>query len=267
MAYVNRLTLWTFPALLLALVVGLHGSSAEAYPPPVDGLRVYDLTGQLPDTTRRDTLNRELLAFEATHPGTHVAVLTVPDTDGDPLADYAHGVTHHWNLGEHGLNKSVLLLVTRTRDPNGHTRRIDVGEGLTGKLSDADCRRILEDVIRPLELVGNRQGALEAGTRAILRELGSRGPQGPLGGQRVAILRGGTGPNWPVLIGVIVVIGLGIALLRFLVNRRKDPGGRRLQSLSGGDSDWGETAGELVDAVKETLSGGGGGGGGGWDDD
>ena len=260
----NRLCLFLL-ALALILVPGL--GIAQSFPEGERDQRVYDLAGFLPDATRRATLNRELLAFEETHGGIQVAVLTVTDTQGYTLEEYAHGVFRHWGIGQRGLNNGVLLLVSRQPDPAGHTKRIETGYGLEGELPDAICLRILRETMRPLMEANNPQGAIEAGARAILRRLGGDGPEGPLGGPTALVTnqQGEDDTFWTIGV-IVVVIALLIVLIWFLVTRERGrSGGWSSGSSYGGDS-WFSGFGDSGGSSGGSDFGGGDSGGGGASD-
>ncbi len=213
----RTLTLVRLTLLLYALFSGLFTATAEAYPPPAPGQRVYDLAGYLPDVARRQQLNRELLTFEATHRGIQVAVVTVPDTGGEGLEPYAHGLFRTWGIGQRGQNNGVLLLVSRTADAAGNRTRIETGYGLEGELPDAICARIVTGTIMPLARdQHNPQGAIEAGARQILRHLGGQGPLGPMGGPAATSTPTET-PDTPLplflLILTVGAIGLSLWVL------------------------------------------------------
>ncbi len=257
----DRLRLFLL-ALALVLVPGL--GFAQSFPAAERDQRVYDLAGYLPDADRRAALNRELLAFEAAHGGIQVAVLTVTDTQGYSLEEYAHGVFRAWGIGQRGLNNGVLLLVSRQPDPAGHTKRIETGYGLEDELPDAICLRILRETMRPLMEANNRQGAIEAGARAILRRLGNQGPEGPLGGPTAAVTRSEEDDAFWTVGTIVIVAALLIVLIWFLTtrDRRRSGGWSSGSSSYGGDSwlsGWGDSGGS---GGGSDFGGGDSGGGG-----
>ncbi len=229
----RTLTLVRLTLLLFALFSGLFAATAQAYPPATPGQRVYDLAGYLPDGARRHQLNRELLAFEAAHRGTQVAVVTVPDTEGEGLERYANGLFRAWGIGQQGQNNGVLLLISRTADAAGNKTRIEVGYGLEGALPDATCHRIITETIMPLARdQHNPQGAIEAGARLILHHLGGQGPLGPMGGPTtmVAQPRPSDAPPGILLIIFLVIVGAGgLALWTLTTDARRAWARRRTQ--------------------------------------
>ena len=89
-------------------------------------------------------LETELEAWKRSS-GHEIAVLTVPNLQGDSLEHFALQVARTWGLGGKEKNDAALLLVARDE----HKMRIEVGRGLEGDLPDILCGRIIRDVITP----------------------------------------------------------------------------------------------------------------------
>ncbi len=123
--------------------------------------RVNDTAGMITAEVR-DRLETKLANFEK-QTGAQVAVLTIGSLDGEVLEDYSLKVAQTWKLGHKGVDDGVLLLIAK----DDRKMRIEVGYGLEGKLTDAQCRRILDDVVRPAFRSGDFGGGVEAGVDAI----------------------------------------------------------------------------------------------------
>jgi uncharacterized protein len=127
------------------------------------------LTGHVNDTAGmitsivRDRLEHKLTEFEK-QTGAQVAVLTVDGLNGEVLEDYSLKVAQTWKLGRKGVDDGVLLLIAK----GDRKLRIEVGYGLESKLTDAQCRRILDDVVRPAFRNGDFGGGVEGGVDAII---------------------------------------------------------------------------------------------------
>ena len=111
----------------------------------------------------RERLEGKLAAFEK-ETGAQVAVLTIDTLGGDVLEDYSLKVAQTWKLGRKGVDDGVLLLIVK----DDRKLRIEVGYGLEGKLTDAQCGRILDDVVRPEFRNGDFGRGVEAGVDAII---------------------------------------------------------------------------------------------------
>ena len=93
-----------------------------------------DLTGTL-TAAQRATLEQKLSAFEQ-RKGSQVAVLIVPTTEPEDIAQYSMRVVDQWKLGRGKVNgkrvdDGALLLVAK----NDRRMRIEVGYGLEGVLT------------------------------------------------------------------------------------------------------------------------------------
>lgn len=148
----------------MALSTGSALAQGEREVPFLTG-RVVDLAGMV-DAATLDRLEARLAAYEA-ESGSQVAVLTVPDLDGEPIEDYSMRVVETWKLGREDIDDGVLLLIAQEE----RRLRIDVGYGLEGTLTDAYSRRILDNVITPRFRQGDFAGGVEAGAEAILAVL------------------------------------------------------------------------------------------------
>jgi uncharacterized protein len=122
---------------------------------------VNDTAGMIPVEVR-DRLENKLADLEK-QTGAQVAVLTIGSLDGEVLEDYSLKVAQTWKLGRKGVDDGVLLLIAKGE----RKMRIEVGYGLEGKLTDAQCRRILDDVVRPAFRNGDFGGGVETGVDAI----------------------------------------------------------------------------------------------------
>jgi uncharacterized protein len=125
--------------------------------------RVTDLTGTLtPDQT--SALEAKLAAFEQAK-GSQVAVLVVPTTQPEDIAQYSIRVVEQWQLGRKTVEDGVLLLVAR----DDRKLRIEVGYGLEGALPDATANRIIQQDIAPAFKRGDFYGGINTGVDRIMR--------------------------------------------------------------------------------------------------
>lgn len=147
----------TFLALCL---MPFLASAEDVAIPPLEH-RVTDLTATLSSEQQAD-LESRLAAFE-TKKGSQIAILIVPTTQPEDIAQYSIRVVEAWKLGRKGVDDGVLVLLAK----NDHRMRIEVGYGLEGALPDAIAKRIVSDVMRPYFKQGDFYGGLVAGTDKI----------------------------------------------------------------------------------------------------
>ena len=148
----------------LCLMPGLLPSMASAEDvaiPPLEH-RVTDLTGTLSAQQQAD-LESRLAAVEA-QKGSQIAILIVPTTQPEDIAQYSIRVVEAWKLGRKGVDDGVLVLLAK----NDRRSRIEVGYGLEGALPDAIAKRIVSDVMRPYFQQGDFYDGLLAGTDKIV---------------------------------------------------------------------------------------------------
>ncbi|MCE9633018.1 MAG: YgcG family protein [Methylophilales bacterium] len=178
-------------------------ASAEVTVPPLQH-RVTDLTATLTSEQQAD-LESRLTAFEAKK-GSQIAILIVPTTQPEDIAQYSIRVVEAWKLGRKGVDDGVLVLLAK----DDHRSRIEVGYGLEGALPDVIAKRILNDVMMPYFKQADFYGGLVAGTGKIASVIDGE----PLP-EVQSTRENGLGANtiFMALIGAIVVGGILRSLL------------------------------------------------------
>jgi uncharacterized protein len=150
---------------LLALFVATIAFAAEGDLEPIPPLtaRVTDLTGTL-DAQQKQTLESELQALEQ-RKGAQIAVLIVPTTEPEDIAQYAIRVFDQWKLGRKGIDDGALLIVAK----NDHRVRIEVARGLEAAIPDAAVARIIREYITPRFRAGDFYGGIHDATGALTK--------------------------------------------------------------------------------------------------
>jgi uncharacterized membrane protein YgcG len=199
------------PALFLALTLPL-----QAVDYPRAGGFVNDYTGNL-DISVIGPLEQKLRGFEKAT-STEVAVAIVPSLQGQSVDEYARGLFHEWGIGKRAANNGVLFVWA----PTERKVRIEVGTGLTNRITDSDAARILQPVTTAFR---NNQYAdgVNAAVDGILNALGGN----PGGAAAPADESTATSPPLPeqehdssatFFIAIAVAFGLGGGL--YLLYRR-----------------------------------------------
>jgi len=200
---VPAVRVWLPTAIALAFLASFAGAKEVPF---LSG-RVNDTAGMIPAEAR--TRIEGALAELEKQTGAQVAVLTVESLDGEPLEDYSHQVAETWKLGRKGVDDGILLLIAK----GDRKMRIEVGYGLEPKLTDLQCKRILDGVVRPAFRDGDFGAGVEAGVDAIIATIEGKEmtvPRPASGAKSVSDL-----PVLPRLIATlvfVVVIGLFSAL-------------------------------------------------------
>lgn len=153
---------------LIGMLLGLalvSASAQEFVPVPALQARVTDQAGMLSEN-QRATLENVLKDYEA-RTGSQIAILLVSKTEPEAIEQYSIRVFDEWKLGRKGVDDGVLLMVAKDNPPALRRLRIEAGRGVQGTLTDAQSKRILQDVIAPHFRQNDFYGGLAAGVSAI----------------------------------------------------------------------------------------------------
>jgi uncharacterized protein len=226
---------------LAALLAALPALGLARDVPRLTG-PVVDEAGALsgPEARRLDALARAARDLDGRR-GVQLQYLLVPTLDGEAIDDFSIRVAEAWKLGDATRDDGVLLVVA----VGDRKVRIEVGNGVEGKLTDAQSGRIIRDVLAPAFRAGRYGDGLYEGGVQVLAALGSL-PRGLTA--RPAREGGRFGGIF--MAGIVIVF----LLLRFVFGI-----GRRSGFWGGG---WG--GGGFGGGGFGGGGFGGGGGGGGW---
>ncbi len=130
---------------------------------PAYETRVTDLTGTL-TAVQQAALEEKLAAFER-RKGAQIAVLILPTTGQEDIAQFGIRLAEAWQLGRAKPDDGAIFIIAR----DDRTMRIEVGRGLEGALTDITVSRILNDTVVPLFRAGDFHGGVNAGVDQILR--------------------------------------------------------------------------------------------------
>jgi uncharacterized protein len=155
--------LWA-AVLALSLLCGGAAHAQLAAVPALTG-HVTDQAGML-GPGERDKLEAVLTDYE-TKTGSQIAVLLVKSTEPEQIEQYSIRVADAWKLGRKGVDDGVLLLVAKDNPAALRRLRIEAGRGVQGVLTDAQSKRILQDVIAPHFKQNQYYDGLVAGIGAI----------------------------------------------------------------------------------------------------
>jgi len=188
-------------ALLLGVVVAppAPGQSVGVPLPRFDAL-VQDLTGTL-TAAQQAALDEKLTAFQA-RKGTQVALLIIPTTQPEDIAQFGVRLAGAWKIGRKGVDDGAILIVAK----DDRALRIEVQYGLEGVLTDVTASRIINDTIVPLFKEGDLYGGVNAGLDQMLKVIDGE----PLPPPDQSWRRDAPSLPWPMLI-----FG-GVALISFL---------------------------------------------------
>ncbi len=184
-----------FASGLLLLLFALSAWAQVAVPDL--SRRVTDLTATL-SAEQVAALESKLAAFEA-QKGSQIAVLIVPTTQPEDIAQFGIRVAEQWKIGREKIDDGVILIVAR----DDRTLRLEVGYGLEGAIPDAIAKRVIAETITPYFKAGDFYGGIDAGVQQLMRliegeslpppsEAGSSGDDGSF----VMLVVGGIVAGW-----------------------------------------------------------------------
>src|SRR6266404_4035548 len=156
------MSLWRLTFVALA-VLAAPAFAQNLQPIPKLSARVADLTGTL--TAEQQSLLEEKLAEFEARKGAQIALLVVPTTQPEEIAQYSIRVVDQWKLGRQKIDDGALLMVAK----NDRELRIEVGKALEGVLTDLTAHRIISETIVPLFRQGDFYGGINAGLDQMIR--------------------------------------------------------------------------------------------------
>ncbi len=234
---------WGLASLLLILVAALSFLAPVARAaltfPPLTG-RVVDNAHVLSAQTVTDLTAK--LADLQTKTGRQLVVVTLPDLQGDDIADYGYQLGRAWGIGQKGQNNGVLFIVV----PSEHKVRIEVGYGLEPVLTDALSSVILQEQVLPKFRAGDTEGGVTAGTDAIITQLSLDQASATANVQKATVQAQPHGIPFGAIFGIIILFIVFAGLFR---------------SHGGGGLGW---LLPMMILSSGSRGGGGWGGGGGW---
>lgn len=255
-------------ALWLASALPARAQSDMVAVPPL-AARVTDLTGTL-SAEQKSALEQVLADYEQQR-GSQIFVLMVPSTAPEPIEAYGIRVADAWKAGRKGVDDGAIILIAKDNPASLRKMRIEVGRGLEGALTDAQSKRVLQDVMAPHFRQGDFYGGLSAGISAIQTVIAQESLP-PAERAKHQQSGGGIGDWLPVLFPLAIIVF-------FVLSAAMRSGGRMTGSLPGqpgsrvmmGNRGWGPgTIGGLGGGLggewgrdRGDFGGGGGGGFGG----
>jgi len=172
--------------LVLLFSVAALAADGALQPIPPFGPRVTDLTGTL-DAQQKQALETQLESLEKSK-GSRVAILMLPSTAPEDIAQYSIRVTDVWKLSRSDgkTHDGVLLIVAK----DDHRVRIEVGQDLEGAIPDAAAARVIREYITPKFRAGDYDGGIEDAVGALTKLINDEPLPPPLTDDRSGGARG-----------------------------------------------------------------------------
>ncbi len=149
-------------ALSVMFLLASNMAHAELIAIPELKSRVTDLTQTL-SSDQQAQLDTKLAAFEQ-QKGNQIAILILPTTQPEDIAQYSIRVVEKWKIGREKVDDGILVLVAK----EDRKVRIEVGYGLEGAIPDLTAKRVINEFISPQFKQGNFYGGLDAGIDKLM---------------------------------------------------------------------------------------------------
>ena len=146
----------------LFLVVSFAGY-AKNIPPRPDKL-VNDYVNVLSSSDRKN-LEDKLDRFDK-YTGIQIAIVLDSSLEGENIDKYSNRLFNTWGIGQKGKDNGILIYAA-TRD---RKVRIEIGSGLEKFLTNAQCRKIINQVITPYFKDGRYAMGLETASGYLFYE-------------------------------------------------------------------------------------------------
>lgn len=196
------LCLLLFWACLL-FVGSSHAAAGLVDIPPLNQA-VTDLTQTL-SADEQAALNQKLMQFSQ-QAGSQIAVLILPTTQPEDIAQYGIRLADAWKIGRQKEDDGVIVIVAK----QDRKMRIEVGYGLEGAVPDAIAKRIIAEQMSPAFRQNQFYQGLNLATDTLIKLIqGEQLPAPSAQTQRAA--QGGLMHWLPILMFAAIIVG---AILR-----------------------------------------------------
>ncbi|HEY0906884.1 MAG TPA: YgcG family protein [Methylophilus sp.] len=195
---------WKSLLLVGCLLFGVNSRAADGLVeiPPLQSA-VTDLTQTL-SVQEQTALNQKLTQF-AQQAGSQVAVLILPSTQPEDIAQFGIRLADAWKVGRDKQDDGVIVIVAK----QDRKMRIEVGYGLEGAIPDAVARRIIAEQLSPAFRQGQFYAGLDLATNTLIKLI--QGEQLPAPTAKDHAEPGGLMHWLPILMFAAIFIG---AILR-----------------------------------------------------
>ena len=207
---------------LVTIALGASLPAAAQVPLPKFEAYVTDLTGTL-TAAEQASLEEKLTSFQK-RKGPQIAVLILPTTEPEEIAQFGVRLAEAWQIVRKGIDDGAILIVAK----DDRELRIETQYGLEGALTDALAGRIINETIVPLFKQGDFYAGVNAGLDQMIRVVDGE----PLPAPDPEWKPGGSTPPLPFLL----FAGFAVAsFLRSLIGRGP---AALLAGLGGGGIAW-----------------------------
>lgn len=208
-----------FTCLCLCLSLLFCGcEETSKYPSPTKEEYVNDFASVVSAADKKEMLNRGKDLEDKT--GAEIALITVNDTDGEEIDEYALNIGNEWGVGKEKEDSGIVIVLS-VDERNVY---VAIGEGLEGILPDSKTGRLLDTYAIPHFSEDNFSKGLTELYKALVNEVFIEyGIQVEEGYVPADQLDGSASDRdagiIPVIISWVILMGL-VALYIFVFRRR-----------------------------------------------
>ena len=160
-----RLVIKKLSLLLVFTVLNFSLLFAQVPARPQPPKLVNDLVGIL-TTVQVNQLESVLVGFADTT-SNQIAVVIVPELYGMDKAELAYSIGETWQVGQKKFDNGVVILIKPKKDNEKGEVFIATGYGLEGVMTDAVCRRIIENNMIPYFIEDDYFGGIISALKVI----------------------------------------------------------------------------------------------------
>lgn len=153
-------------ALSLCFSLFFCGCEAEdKYPSPTKEKYVNDFADVLKDADEKEMLNRGKDLEDKTT--AQITVITVEDTNGEEIADYALNIGREWGIGQEGEDNGIVIVLS----VDDRELYVAIGYGLEGALPDSKVGRLEDTYAIPYLSEDNFSKGITELYKALINEV------------------------------------------------------------------------------------------------
>lgn len=154
-----------FLLLFILILSNMTSTTLATVVSPTSDFYVNDSAGVLTRETKQYIMDTNVELQKKT--GAQIVVVTVKSLDGMSIEDYAYQLFNSWGIGDKNKDNGLLLLCSY----GDREFRVEVGDGLEGKLPDGKTGRMQDEYIIPYLRQNDFDEGIRNGYSAFLKEV------------------------------------------------------------------------------------------------
>lgn len=145
----------------------LENNKTSVYPERPNPPKLVNDFASLMKAEDSEKLEAKLFEYEKSSTN-QIAIVTIPTLQDEEIGAYAPELFHRWGIGQKGKDNGVLILVALKE----RKMFIATGYGVEAILTDAICKRIIEEILKPNFIKADFFTAFDQASDQIIKLLG-----------------------------------------------------------------------------------------------